>query len=952
MDLRTRAALAAAILGMSMAASAGVNTWSTIGPNGGEVRKIVYNRDTPTTVYMIAAAGFLRSLDAGATWQLVKNDFFNPPSDLDVDPTDPNRVYVVASDRPHLLVSTDAGATLTPVTSFPDVQSALQLEVGVDGKTLYATSGMRVFRSQDRGDTWQERTALGTTSGVAFRMRVDPTNKDIVYAFASFAPSTIGMFVTRDGAATWTQLTGAAPPGYIYDIAISPANPTRIWVAAEYGVYVSSDSGLHFSASFSPPGTSTGAAYAVAINPVDPTNLFVSAPYGGVFRTTNEGATWAEVTGDVTAGQPATIAVRPMQPTPHVLVGGLGGLSLSTTGGTNWTPRETGFTGAKVASLSADPTSDRVYLSIQGGGIHYIAGGTGTTAPVDNVELRQQSFTPNTFGVSAVLAQDGAPGRLFASLGNRIVQSLDAGNSWGLTGFPTLPAVQAVSLTSSPVDPQVILAGITSSLYRSADGGSSWAPATTGLPANSYVEKVEFAASDPLVAYAAPNVAGAPGVAGQSFGVYRSTNAGASWSVANTGIETLGITALAVDPSDAQTVYASGGSKLWRSTNGGAAWTELTSWQTQTWGYPSAIAVDPLHPQILYVGAQLAVVRSINRGDSWELLREARALPLWLPSAVLADPLRPHVLLVGTQQSGVQQMTIAPDLKLELDAPTTTLPVGLPVTYRYTVFNLGPFHATGVKVTLQAPANAQAVTLESSAGTCTAPGPAMSCSLDAVRAGFTATVTLKATPSATGPFQIAATVQADQPDAAAADNTQTRDATVAQLADLSVTATGAASAQVGSTVTHTLTISNAGPNAATAVQLSYQLASTLTPGAVTTTIGTCSVSAPQISCNLGDMATATGATITVTATAAAVGAQPSTASFTTTATDTAVANNVATVNTDVTAAPPATPPPSSTDGGGGGGSLSASWLLFLALMLSWQSLGDAQARSRRRVERG
>jgi uncharacterized repeat protein (TIGR01451 family) len=952
MDLRTRAALAAVILSISMTASAGVNTWSTLGPNGGEVQKVVYNRDTPATVYMIAAAGFLRSLDAGATWQLVKNDFYNRPTDLDVDPTDPTRVYVVATDRPHLLVSTDAGATFTPVTSFPDVENAWQLEVGADGKTLYATSGMRVFRSQDRAETWQERTALGTTAGVIFRMLVDPTNKDVVYASASFVPSTVGMFVTRDGAATWTKLTGDAPPGYVYDIAISAANPTRIWVAAQYGVYVSSDSGLHFSASFSPPGTSTGAAYAVAINPADPTNLFVAAPYGGVFRTTNEGASWAEVTGDVTAGQPATIALRPMQPTPHVLVGGRGGLSLSTTGGMNWTPRETGFIGANISSLSADPTSDRVYLSVQGGGVHYVAGGTGTTTPVDNVKLRQQSATPNTFTVPAVLAQDGASSRLFASLDTRIAQSLDGGNSWGLTGFPTQPATQAISLTSSPVDPQVILAGTHSSLYRSADGGNSWAPATTGLPTNAYVEQVAFSASDPQIAYAIPNVyTPASGGGGQSFGVYRSANAGLTWSAANTGIETLGVVALAVDPTDAQTVYASGNSKLWRSTNGGNSWTDLTTWQSQTWGYPSAIAVDPLHPQILYVGAQLAVARSINRGETWELLREARALPLWLPKTVLPDPLRPHVLLVGTQQSGVQQISIAPDLKLDLDAPAATLPVGVPVTYRYTVLNLGPFHATGVKVSLQAPANAQAVTLESSAGTCTAPGPTMSCSFDALRAGFDATVTLKATPSAVGSFQIAATAQADQPDSAAGNNTQTRDATIAQLADLSVTATGTASAQVGSTVTHTITVSNAGPNAATAVQLGYQLASTLTPGAVTTTVGTCSVSAPQISCNLGDMATSTAATITVTATAATVGAQPSTASFTTTATDTAVANNVATVNTNVTAAPPANPPPSS-DGGGGGGSLSASWLFFLALMLAWQSLRDAQNRPRRRVEGG
>jgi uncharacterized repeat protein (TIGR01451 family) len=942
MDLRTRATLAAAILSMSMAVSAGVNTWSAIGPEGGEVRKVVYNRDTPTTVYVIAEAGFLRSLDAGATWQLVKDDFLNGPSDMDVDPSDQNRLYVVSPSVQTMQVSTDAGATFKPVASFPNVGNVWQMAVSTDGKTLYAVSGLRVFRSQDRGDTWQERTALGPGPGVPRQIIVDPTDKDTVYTFAPLASNPSALYVTHDGAQTWTALTAAAPAGHLYDIAISAANPARIWLAGEHGVYVSSDSGAHFNLSYS-PGLS-GTAYAIAINPTDPTNVFVTEPFGSVFRTTNEGVNWVDVTDSITAGLPFSIALLPMQPMPHVFVGGTGGLWLSTVGGTNWTPRHTGFRGTRVVSLSANPTSDRVYMSVLGGGVHFVAGGESSTTSADNTELQSLTSIPTSFHVSNVLAQDGAPGRLFASLSERVARSLDGGNNWALTNFPSLTGIGVKSLTSSPVDPQVILAGTQASLYRSGDGGDSWAPATAGLPTNAYVEQVALAASDPLVAYAAP------ATGGQNFGIYRSTNAGQSWSAANSGIESLYVRAFAVDPTDAQTVYVSADSKLWKSTNGGNSWTALSSWP---WQGPTAIAVDPLHPQIVYASGPSEVSRSINRGESWESLRATQTVPFWVPDVILPDPLRPHILLVGTTQSGLQQMTISPDLKLDLDAPATPLPVGLPVTYRYTVFNLGPFHATGVKVTLEAPANAQAVTLESTAGTCTAPGPAMSCSLDAVRAGFTATVTLKATPSATGPFQIAATVQADQPDAAAANNTQTRDATVAQLADLSVTATGTASAQVGSTVTHTLTVSNAGPNAATAVQLGYQLASTLTPGAVTTTIGTCSVSAPQITCNLGDMATATGATITVTATAAAVGTQPSTASFTTTATDTAVANNVATVNTNVTAAPPVNPPPSSADGGGGGGgSLSASWLLFLALMLGWQSLGDARARSRRRAERG
>src|SRR5690348_9375531 len=131
MDLRTIVATTL-MTTASLSAVAGVNMWTAVGPTGGEVVKVIYNRNTPTTIYMIAGAGFLRSQDEGATWQLVKSDFFNPPTDLDVDPTDPSRVYVVSASTPTLQMSTDGGATFNPVTSFPNVGNILQLEVAAD----------------------------------------------------------------------------------------------------------------------------------------------------------------------------------------------------------------------------------------------------------------------------------------------------------------------------------------------------------------------------------------------------------------------------------------------------------------------------------------------------------------------------------------------------------------------------------------------------------------------------------------------------------------------------------------------------------------------------------------------------------------------------------------------------------------------------------------------------
>jgi len=228
---------------------------------------------------------------------------------------------------------------------------------------------------------------------------------------------------------------------------------------------------------------------------------------------------------------------------------------------------------------------------------------------------------------------------------------------------------------------------------------------------------------------------------------------------------------------------------------------------------------------------------------------------------------------------------------------------------------------------------AQAVSVDTSSGTCATAAQTITCSLDVLRAGFNATATLHFTPQTTGPFEVTGSVLADQPDAAPADNTRARSPTVAQISDLSVTATGTASARVGEAVSYTLTVANAGPSVGTDVQVSYQLASGLTPGTVTSTAGTCSVVASQVTCNLGSLAVSASTVVTVNATAATAGAQSSTASVTTSSADQTAANNSASASTTVTAQA-ANPPPASgsSGGGGGGGWMSPFGLLVLAFV--------------------
>jgi hypothetical protein len=917
--LHTRLLIIASTLYLGAAAqvSGAINSWTAIGPAGGTVNKIVFNKSTPSTVYAIAAGGFYRSLDGGTTWQLIASNFMNPPQDLELDPSDPTRVYVVTPNYPSLYVSTDSGATLSAVTTVPTAaQSTWQLAVSQNGTTLYMNSGAQIFCSTDRGSTWTQRTAVSAYSAAqVWKMAIDPTDSNTLYATATMSASAEGTFVTHDGAMTW-QLP--ATGGAALDFAFSGSS---VWSARPDGIWASTDKGVTWANVFA------NGSSAIAIDPSNPAILYAGTPLGKVFRTPDSGVTWTDVTGNNTVGQMTTIAVDPGQ-SAHSLAGGSNGAAGTTTSGTQWSSQVTGLNSTSIQGLSADSAADRIYINVQSGGVYYSAAGAAATAPVNNLGsggLLQLSTLP-TLNVTAILAQ---PGLLSASLYSGLARSTDGGSTWSLVPVtPSGTSQQVFSLGSWPANPQTMVAATAATLYRSTDGGSLWAPDATGLPANAIVGKLATAVSDPSTAYASIYTMATPGPGPDTyFGVYKTTDAGMSWAPANAGIASSAIYALAVDPTNANVVYTSTASALLKSVDGGATWNPMTWDAAGFGGYPASVAIDPKHPGILYSSGAF-IARSADGGATWQTLRASNALPTWSSFSMLADPNRPENLLVSTLGSGVQQFTVAPDLALTVAAPPGPIGVGVATAFNYTVSNLGPFDATGVTLRVQLPTGAQGISASASGGTCTVTAGVATCVFGVVAARNSNAITLNATSPAAGPFQLTASVVGDQPDSNPSNNSLTTTESVANLADLSVTVTGTAAALVGAAVSYTVVVANAGPDVAAASQLTFQLAQGITAG--TTSGASCTAgTSGLITCALGNLAAAKSVTVTVNATAAAAGTQVSTATVSSTATDLVASNNEATGTTVATAPPPPAPPPSK----GGGGSLTFNYLLMLALIL-------------------
>ncbi len=110
-----------------------------------------------------------------------------------------------------------------------------------------------------------------------------------------------------------------------------------------------------------------------------------------------------------------------------------------------------------------------------------------------------------------------------------------------------------------------------------------------------------------------------------SGGMWKSTNAGLSWTPLTDFLPQIGISGIAIDPSNSDTIYATTGDDdagdsyffgVIKSTDGGATWNvtgEINGVAT------NEIYIDPSNPQIVWVANDSGLYKSMNGGDSWNL---------------------------------------------------------------------------------------------------------------------------------------------------------------------------------------------------------------------------------------------------------------------------------------------------------------------------------------------
>lgn len=229
--------------------------------------------------------------------------------------------------------------------------------------------------------------------------------------------------------------------------------------------------------------------------------------------------------------------------------------------------------------------------------------------------------------------------------------------SFNITNINAGPQIWTQDLVSSsgvwqhaivinPTNDQIMYAGTNGAgVYKSTNGGLIWLQVNTGLT-NLGIFCLEISKSNPNVLYAGTIQTGA------SPGVYVTTNAGTSWTFVNTGIteSSIAISSVAIDPTNPSIAYITvfdglvdATQGIFKTTNMGGSWTVANTGIGAMKNFLSLI-INPLNPNVLYAGTSFGVVsqtgpvhiyRSNNGAASWTDM--SNGLP---PLATDLDPVR------------------------------------------------------------------------------------------------------------------------------------------------------------------------------------------------------------------------------------------------------------------------------------------------------------------------
>jgi photosystem II stability/assembly factor-like uncharacterized protein len=386
------------------------------------------------------------------------------------------------------------------------------------------------------------------------------------------------------------------------------------------------------------PASMSGRIADLAVYEADPAVFYVATSHGGVWKTTNNGTTFEAQLQD--QGLMSTGAIAVSQTNPDLVWVGTG--ESSNRQSTSW--------------------GDGVYKSTDGGKT-FTNMGLRTSRHINRVVIDPRDN--DTVFVSAT-------GSLWGPGGERgIYKTSDAGSTWKLV-LKVDEDTGGDDLVMDPSNNRVLFAttyqrrrtaccfnggGPGSGMWKSTDGGETWTRLTHGVLGGPLGRlALDVFRKDSNILYALVEGPQEPGagrggganapVTDHPTGLYKSTDAGATWTkVNNANPRPMYFSQITIDPNDADVVYF-GGVDLHQTLDGGK--TVNTQAASRIHSDHHAIWINPANSNHVLIGNDGGLAISYDKSKTWTFLPN---LPVGLFYHVSYDMAMPYNVCGGMQDN-------------------------------------------------------------------------------------------------------------------------------------------------------------------------------------------------------------------------------------------------------------------------------------------------------------
>ena len=564
----------------------GGDTWKNMGLKSSEhIGKIIIDPNNSNVVYVAAIGplwskggerGLYKSIDGGINWSLILYiDENTGVNDVIIDPRNTDILYASSFQRRRHVFTYVGGGP-----------------------------GSGMHKSEDGGENWIKiNTGLPTEEIGRIGLTISPANPEYIYAIVEAANGKGGFYRSLNKGASWKRQSSHSTSGnYYQEIIADPVDPNRVF-SMDTWMTVTNDGGKTFN--------KVGEDFkhvdnhSIWINPNNNGHWLVGSD-GGIYETFDNANSW-----DFKENLPVTqfykVAVDNAKPFYNIYGGTQDNFSI---GGPSRVKTAHGITnqdwfithGGDGFESQVDPENPNiVYAQSQYGWLVRFDKLSGEEVGIKPVPRKGELEYKWNWDAPLAVSKHKS-GRLYFAA-NKVFKSDDYGNSWDVISNDlsrkinrnelkvydrvlsmdavakngsTSPYGTIVSLSESPIDPNLIAVGTDDGLIQiSKNGGQSWFKVDniSGVPENSYTNSIYLSKHDINVMYVAFNH--------HKYGdfqpyIYKTSNLGDTWkSISNNLPERGSVYSIEEDHIDKDLIFCGTEFGVYFSPNAGQRWRAL-----------------------------------------------------------------------------------------------------------------------------------------------------------------------------------------------------------------------------------------------------------------------------------------------------------------------------------------------------------------------------------------